>query len=136
MTDQYNVLRSYIEDESQLARRYQNVLIRQVEGAHERGRMKSDMYLYFLSQVCEVNTRNEIFDHFEVVFNELAEYHENQLQERIIRGAEFIDSIGPEHPQYKAAIQKYNLLCEQLQQGKKRANERGCRVRTALRGVR
>lgn len=131
MTEQHNESPNYAEDNEQLVARYQEMLIRQVEAAYQKGEMEPDAYLNFLSKVCEADTREGIHDHFEAVFNELADYHEERLQERIIKGAEYIEKIGTNHQKYKAAMNKYNHLCNQLQEYKerRRANERSGRNR-------
>ncbi|WP_068778199.1 hypothetical protein [Paenibacillus sp. GM2] len=133
MTEPHNELQSYSEDNHQLIRGYQDTLIRQVEMALQSDHMEPDVYLNFLSKVCKAETSTGIYDHFEVIFDELVDYHEGRLQERIIKGAEFIESIGPHHPKYEAAVQRYNMLCEQLQQARRRARERGSRKRVGLR---
>jgi hypothetical protein len=86
-----------------------------------------------MSRVCEAETRDGIYDHFATVFDNLVDYHADRLQSRIIKGAEYIEFIGPHHPKYRAAVHKYNALCEQLQeqQGRRRANDRGGRDRTS-----
>lgn len=131
MTEQHSESPNCAEDNEQLIARYQDMLIRQVEAVYQKGEMEPDAYLNFLSKVCEADTRESIYDHFETVFNELADYHEERLQERIIKGAEFIERIGPHHQKYKAAMNKYNNLCDQLQECKerRRANERSGRNR-------
>lgn len=131
MTEPLNELQNFTGDDEQLIARYQEILIRQVEAAHEKGDMEPDIYMLFMSKVCEADTREGIYDHFQGAFDELADYHENRLQERIIKGAEYIESIGTKHKHYQAAVQKYDRLCQELQEQKerRRANGRGGRDR-------
>ncbi|MNJ25683.1 hypothetical protein D3C77_201360 [compost metagenome] len=131
MTEPLNELQNFTGDDEQLIALYQEILIRQVEAAHEKGDMEPDIYMLFMSKVCESDTREGIYDHFQTVFDELADYHEGRLQERIIKGAEYIESIGPDHKHYHAAVQKYDRLCQELQEQKerRRANGRGGRDR-------
>lgn len=120
MTEPHSVSLNYAEDNEQLIARYQDMLIRQVEAAYQKGEMEPDTYLNFLSRVCEANTRGEIYDHFEGLFNELVQYHENRLRENIIKGAEYLEQIGPAHQKYELAMSKYNKLCSQLYENKER----------------
>ncbi|MUG24916.1 hypothetical protein GNQ08_21360 [Paenibacillus macerans] len=137
MTEQHKKSLNYVEFNEQLIARYQELLLRQVEGAYRKGEMEPDAYLNFLSVVCEADTRNGIYDHFEGVFGDLIDYHEERLQARILKGAEYIESIGPQHPKYAAAVRKYNALCEKLQeqQGRRRENGRGGRDRLRFRNA-
>lgn len=131
MTEPLNESQNFSEDDEQLIARYQEMLMRQVGSAYEKGEMEPDVYMLFMSKVCEADTRDGIYDHFEIMFNELADYHEERLQARIIKGAEYIENIGPNHQKYKAALCRYNELCEQLQvqRERRRANARGGRNR-------
>ncbi|GIP55920.1 hypothetical protein [Paenibacillus vini] len=131
MTEQPNELQNVTEDKDQLIERYQEILMRQVEAAYEKGDMEPDVYMLFMSKVCEAETKEEAYDYYQDVFAELADYHEDRLQARILKGAEYIESIGPEHPHYTAAMKKYDDLCEQLneQKERRRANDRGGRKR-------
>lgn len=36
--------------------------------------------------------------------------------DRIVAGAGYIESIGPDHAHYKAAMKKYDRLCEDLKE--------------------
>lgn len=38
----------------------------------------------------------------------------NLLLTRILKGAEFIEGITPDHPKYQAAIEKYNRYVKEL----------------------
>lgn len=131
MTEQPNELQNVTEDKDQLIERYQEILMRQVEAAYEKGDMEPDVYMLFMSRVCEAETKEEVYDYYQDVFGELADYHEDRLQARILIGAEYIESIGPQHKNYQAATRKYDDLCNQLQEQKerRRANERGGRNR-------
>lgn len=131
MTEQHSESQNSTEDKDQLIERYQEILMRQVEAAYEKGDMEPDVYMLFMSKVCEAETKGEVYEYYQDVFAELADYHENRLQERIIKGAEYIESIGPDHPKYRAALKRYDSLCDQLQEQKerRRANERGRRNR-------
>lgn len=39
-----------------------------------------------------------------------------ELLDRIVDGAEYIEKIGTEHAHYKAAMKKYDRLCEELKE--------------------
>lgn len=131
MTEPHSESPNSTEDNEQLIARYQEILMRQVEAAYEKGEMEPDVYMLFMSRVCEEDTREGIYTYFQAAFDELADYHEDRLQSRILKGAEYIESIGQDHPKYKAAIKRYDELCNQLQEQRerRRANSRGGRSR-------
>jgi hypothetical protein len=41
------------------------------------------------------------------------------IETRLVKGAEYIESIGKEHPHYEAAMRKYDKLCDELEELRK-----------------
>ncbi|OAB46563.1 hypothetical protein [Paenibacillus antarcticus] len=107
------------EDNTRIMIRYEEVFIRQIELAYESKKMDELTYRKFRSERCNAETSDEIYDYYQQLFIRLANYHQEQLQARIIKGAEYIDLIGPTHPHYSAALRKYETLCQRLKESKR-----------------
>ncbi|WP_438349913.1 hypothetical protein ACP8HI_04380 [Paenibacillus sp. FA6] len=99
---------------------YEKMFIRQVNSAYESKEMDEVTYWKFMSERCEAETTEGIYDYFQQLFIKLMTYHQERLQAQIIKGAEYIESIGTKHPHYRAALRKYETLCQQLQESKER----------------
>lgn len=103
-----------LPDPLELINRYQEIFSRQVEQAYQLEEMDEAVYREFMSEACLSEDVEEIYNHFYDLFGRLIEYHQGRLSERIIKGAEFIEYIGKDHPKYEAAMRKYDALCSQL----------------------
>ncbi|MFW5437095.1 hypothetical protein [Paenibacillus apiarius] len=110
-------------DHIELINRYQEMFNRQVEQAFQVGEMDEDTYREFMSEACTSDNVDDIYNHFYNLFTQLVEYHQGRLSERIIKGAEFIESIGKDDPKYEAAMRKYDALCSMLQESMERGRE-------------
>ncbi|PNQ78894.1 hypothetical protein [Paenibacillus sp. F4] len=104
---------------NELIDRYQEVFNRQITLAYETGQMDSDTYKRFVVIECDAVSLDAVYDHFDQLFHELADYHRGRLKERIFKGAEFIDSLDRSDPRRPAALNKYDALCERLRQSEK-----------------
>ncbi|MEK4512882.1 hypothetical protein [Paenibacillus sp. FSL K6-2524] len=95
---------------------YQEVLNRQVNIALEHKEMDDQTYIGFISEECTEETVDAVYDHFEILFISLMEYHRERLWQRILKGAEFIDSLDKSDPRFYKAVEKYDALCEKYKQ--------------------
>ncbi|OPG98640.1 hypothetical protein B2I21_09890 [Chryseobacterium mucoviscidosis] len=107
-----------IENSVRLIMRYQIMLVSHLENALKNGRIDEHTFTRLKSQGCIAQTHDEILDHFEGSFRELLAYYQDRLRERIVKGAEFIDSLSPTDPRWEPALEKYDRLCEQLRGSK------------------
>ncbi|MFS0858314.1 hypothetical protein [Paenibacillus taichungensis] len=105
-----------IENSVRLIMRYQIMLVSHLENALKNGRIDEHTFTRLKSQGCIAQTHDEILDHFERVFHELLSYYQERLRERILKGAEFIDSLSPSDPRREPALVKYDKLCEELKE--------------------
>lgn len=112
MTDQLNL--SEKSRLTELASGYQEVLNRQVNAALEKNEMDREMYIHFISQFCPLDSTDSIYYHFETLFTELAEYHRNRLQERILKGAEILDKMSRNDPRFPRYMAHYDSLVKRL----------------------
>jgi len=90
------------------------MFLRHVEMAFAKEKIDEVTYRRFVSETCEAQTEDEVFDHFQGIYTQLKEIMRNNLLTRIAKGAEFIESIGTQDPRYKSAIAKYDALCKEL----------------------
>lgn len=95
---------------------YQEILSRQVNAALDKKEMDKDAYIYFISQECTVDSIDDVYDHFEHIFNELAAYHLDRIQKRIIKGAEMLDGMSKSDPRYSQYLKLYDSLIERIKQ--------------------
>ncbi|WP_429352106.1 hypothetical protein [Paenibacillus sp. 4624] len=99
---------------------YQTILVKHIETALINGQVDEHTAIRLKSQGCIYQTRDEILDHFEVIFRELVNYYQERLRHRILKGAEFIDSLAPDDPRRIPAMDKYDGLCKQLNESEDR----------------
>ncbi|MDN4069243.1 hypothetical protein QYF50_15430 [Paenibacillus vini] len=117
MTEQLNL--SEKSRLTELAREYQEILNRQLNAALENNEMDRETYIYFISQDFPQDSRDSIFDHFGSIFNELAEYHRNRLQDRILKGAEMLDKMSRNDPRFPRYMEHYDNLVNKLKDSEK-----------------
>ncbi|WP_093470968.1 hypothetical protein [Paenibacillus popilliae] len=92
--------------------------------AYQLGELDEAAYRKFMSESCLLEDIDEINGHFYDMFGQLVDYLQDRLSERIIKEAEFIENIGKDNPKYKEAMQKYDVLCNQLRASVERGRER------------
>lgn len=109
-----------MEDMSLTIIPYQNILNRQIGAAVERKEMDDLTGRRFLSRTCTAETKEGVYDHFDALFKELAAYHEQRLQQRVIKGAEVLDSLDKEDARYEPYMRLYDSLTTRLQQAQSR----------------
>lgn len=103
-----------MEDNVRLIIRYQKIFLRQLEGAYQSKKLDDVTYQKLKTVNCTAQTKQEIFDHFDRLFNELVEYYQERLRERIYKGAKMLDAMGKDHPKYQLYMALYDELCEEL----------------------
>ncbi|BFH16023.1 hypothetical protein WJ0W_006923 [Paenibacillus melissococcoides] len=113
-----------LPDRLELINRYQEMFSRQVNLGFQLGEIDEAAYRRFMSDSCTAEEIDDVYRHFYDMFGQLVDYLQDRLSERIIKGAEFIEDIGKDHPKYKAAMQKYDDLCNQLRASIERGRER------------
>ena len=94
--------------------RYQTMFIRQIEAAYQLKNMDEITYSRFKNITCMAANKEEVCDHFNQLFLDLADYYRDLLRERILKGVEFIDSLSNSDPRRSAALAKYDRLYEEL----------------------
>ncbi|MDK8188993.1 hypothetical protein QP794_02690 [Paenibacillus sp. UMB7766-LJ446] len=109
-----------LENNVRLIMQYQTILVRHIETSLNNGQVDEHTAARLKSQGCIYLTRDEILDHFEGIFRELVTYYQDRLRERIVKGAEFIDSLAPDDPRRMPAMEKYDGLCMQLKESEGR----------------
>jgi transcriptional regulator NrdR family protein len=77
-----------------------------LQQAKEKGELTSEQYEELIFEPIQT------LDEQEEAYTKL-EY--NLILNRILKGSEYIDSITPDHPKYKAANEKYNKLLKRLE---------------------
>ncbi|QWU15698.1 hypothetical protein SAMN04487895_12746 [Paenibacillus sophorae] len=121
MTDKRSESRSWnTEDKGRLVAQYQEILIRQVQAAFDSKEMDEVTYQRFMTEDCLAESKSEICDHFDRLFKELAAYHQERLQQRILKGAELLDSTSKDDPKYPEYMRLYDALVGRLQESQKR----------------
>lgn len=124
MTESAKRLGSFHDEMVQeLISRFQEMFARHAEMAFQQGRIDEFAYRKFLSEPCTATTREEVFDHYESMYNDLLQMLRNNLLYRIVRGAEFIESLDKNDPRYERAMAKYDRLVEELQAFDERERE-------------
>lgn len=102
------------EDVSLLIATYQEILMRQVQAAFDKQELDEQTYFYFFQEECTEETEAGVYEHYQQLFNHLAEYHRQKLRERILKGAEMLDSMGKQDPRYPKYMKLYDSLVEKL----------------------
>lgn len=111
---------------SELIDSYQEVFNRQIIAAYESDQMSQEAFKDFAGVECTAISEEEAYEHYEGLFASLAEYHSERLQERIIKGSAFIESLSSSDPRKEAAMLKYESLCERME-----AYKRDCAAKRA-----
>lgn len=96
---------------------WEQVFHRQVEAAKEAKEITPEQYRELISEFPESGESNNEFYHR--MFQRLEGMHLDILFERVIKGAEYIESIGKDHPNYEKAMNKYDELCSRIERHKK-----------------
>lgn len=109
-----------IENNVRLIMRYQIIFVSHLENALKNSQIDEHTFTRLKSRACIAQTQDEILDHFEQIFRELVRYHQEHLRQRILKGAEFIDSLGSDDPRKLPAMEKYDGLCKQLTESEDR----------------
>lgn len=86
---------------------------RLLTGAFEAKTIDEVTYRRLSASVHEVD--GNVFDYFVRLLDEFMEAGEAALLDRIMKGAEFIDSLSPDDHRREKAVKKYDTLCEQFQ---------------------
>lgn len=113
-----------LPDTNELINRYQEIFSRQVNLGFQLGEIDESAYRRFMSESCTAEEIKDVYRHFHDMFGQLVDYLQDRLSERIIKGAEFIEHIGKDHPKYAAAMEKYDDLCNQFRASVERGRER------------
>jgi len=92
----------------------QEMFLRHVEMAFTKELIDEVTYRRFVTETCEARTEDEVFDHFQRLYADLKEIMRSHLLMRIVKGAEFIESIDTKDARYQAAMAKYDALCKEL----------------------
>lgn len=93
-----------------LKRSLQDMLLRQIDTAKAAGEMDEFTHQSIVNRFCEEKTRSGVLDYYAKIFSEIEEYHYHHLLHRLIKGAEFIESITTTDPRYVKAMQKYDAI--------------------------
>ena len=110
------------EDNVRLLIQYQAMMMQHLEGALKNDYIDEHTYTRFKNKGGITQAREEILNHFDQIFRELVGYYQERLRERILKGADFIDSLPPSDPRRDPAMKKYDRLIEQLKESEDRAN--------------
>lgn len=107
-------------DLNKMIMNYKAVLTRQINAAIERNEMDADIGIELIDRPCAAASEDEVWDHFEALFKELAAYHEQRLQQRVIKGAEVLDSLDKQDERYGPYMRLYDSLTTRLQRSHSR----------------
>lgn len=109
-----------VENVDKLITEHQKVLNRQIGAALDHGEMDEVTGRLFFSRTCTAETTEGVYDHFDALFKELAAYHEQRLQQRVIKGAEVLDSMDKQDERYAPYMRLYDSLDKRLQRSQSR----------------
>lgn len=93
----------------------QKMLFSQIDAAKKAGEMDEVTHQSIVNRFCEERTRSGVLDHYAKLFREIEEYHYHRLLHRLIKGAEFIESIDQTDSRYVKAMQKYDAISEKVE---------------------
>lgn len=117
MTVSFKRLETYVDTVAlDLRNQFQEMFSRHVELAFQHKQMDELTYRRFMTEICMEETIEGVFSHYESLYSNLKTYLRNQLLDRIIKGAEYIESREVDDPYREAAMKKYDRLVEELQE--------------------
>lgn len=116
MTVSFKRLETYVDTVAlDLRNQFQEMFSRHVELAFQHKQMDELTYRRFMTEICSEETIEGVFTYYENLYAKLKTYLRNQLLDRIIKGAEYIENREPNDPYRTAAMRKYDKLVEELQ---------------------
>lgn len=121
MTAQPKRLAAY-QDEilSELMVNFQDMFVRHLGMALETGELDEINYRRLMMDTCTAETVEEAFTFYENKYSDLKECFRKNMLNRILKGAEYIEKIGKDHPHYKPAMEKYDRLVANYREFEKR----------------
>ncbi|WP_010276508.1 hypothetical protein [Paenibacillus senegalensis] len=99
---------------------FQDMFVRHLGIALETGELDEINYRRLMMDTCTAETVEEVFSFYEDKYKELKECFRKNMLNRILKGAEYIEMIGKDHPNYKRAMEKYDRLVESYREFERR----------------
>ena len=97
-------IREYIADK-------QKTLDRLLSKAFELNKISEDDYKRLSAEVCDSESWDEVFDHFERMYDQFREAMYDHLLRRIQKGAEYLENTSLSEKERERGMKLYDQLC-------------------------